>query len=168
MAVITRGFTGTRDRTVPRLPPGQHLARDFPVLSAGPTPLIPRETWQLELHREFGEPLRSWSWQDLMRLPSEDVVADIHCVTRWSKLATRWTGVSLDTFLADVDTAATHVMAHSYGGYTTNLGLEDISYGKAWVVFRYDGADLAPSTAGRSGCSSRTCTCGSQPSGSIA
>ncbi len=148
MAVITRGFTGTRDRTVPRLPPGQHLARDFPVLSAGPTPLIPKETWQLELLSEFGEPLRSWSWQDLMRLPSEDVVADIHCVTRWSKLATRWTGVSLDTLLADVDTAATHVMAHSYGGYTTNLGLEDISYGKAWVVFRYDGADLAAEHGG--------------------
>ena len=77
-----------------------------------------------------------------MALPAEDVEVDIHCVTRWSKLGTAWRGVPVDAFLEDVESTADYVMAHSYGGYTTNLPLEDLLDGKAWVVHEYDGGPL--------------------------
>ena len=83
-----------------------------------------------------------------MALPSEEVTVDLHCVTRWSKLATTWQGVSLDTLLGDVETAADFVMVHAYGGYTTNLPLADLLDGQAWIAFRYDGEDLSPPHGG--------------------
>jgi DMSO/TMAO reductase YedYZ molybdopterin-dependent catalytic subunit len=91
---------------------------------------------------------QQWSWQEFRALPAEDVTADIHCVTKWSKFGTTWRGVAVQTLLADVETAADFVLAHSYGGYTTNLPLEDLLDGKAWVVFEYDGTDLAPEHGG--------------------
>ena len=81
-------------------------------------------------------------------MPSETPTVDLHCVTRWSKLATSWRGVSLDTLLADVDTAADFAMAHSYGGYTTNLPLADLLDGQAWIVYEFEGADLEPEHGG--------------------
>jgi DMSO/TMAO reductase YedYZ molybdopterin-dependent catalytic subunit len=69
-------------------------------------------------------------------------------VTRWSKLGTQWEGVPVSTLLADVDTAADFAMVHSYGGYTTNLPLEDLLDGQAWVAYRYDGQELAPQHGG--------------------
>jgi DMSO/TMAO reductase YedYZ molybdopterin-dependent catalytic subunit len=96
---------------------------------------------------ELGQ-THQWSWPELMALPAEPVTADIHCVTRWSKLDTAWRGVSIDTLLADVDTEADYAMAHSYGGYSTNLPLEDLLDGKAWVAYEYDGEDLAPEHGG--------------------
>jgi DMSO/TMAO reductase YedYZ molybdopterin-dependent catalytic subunit len=146
MAVVTRGFTG-RGHTDPKLPPGQYLTEDFPVLSAGPTPRIDLGRWQFTLATETGA-RHTWSWQDLLALPSETVTVDIHCVTKWSKLGTHWQGVSLDTLLADVETSADYVMAHSYGGYTTNLPLADVMDGQAWIAYRYDGEDLAPEHGG--------------------
>ena len=83
-----------------------------------------------------------------MALPSETVTVDIHCVTRWSKLDTDWRGVSLDTLLADVETGADFALVHSYGGYTTNLPLEDLLDGQAWVAYEYDGDDLAAEHGG--------------------
>jgi DMSO/TMAO reductase YedYZ molybdopterin-dependent catalytic subunit len=83
-----------------------------------------------------------------MSLPSEEVTVDIHCVTRWSKLETVWRGVSVDTLLADVETVADFVLARSYGGYTTNLPLEDLLDGQAWVAFEYDGEALEPEHGG--------------------
>ena len=83
-----------------------------------------------------------------MALPAEEVTVDLHCVTRWSKLATPWTGVSLDTLLADVETTADYVLAHAYGGYTTNLPLADLLDGQAWVAYQYDGDDLEPAHGG--------------------
>ena len=83
-----------------------------------------------------------------MALPAESITVDIHCVTRWSKLDTAWRGVSLDTLLADVETDADFALAHSYGGYTTNLPLEDLLDGKAWVAYAYDGEPLAPEHGG--------------------
>jgi DMSO/TMAO reductase YedYZ molybdopterin-dependent catalytic subunit len=146
MAVVTRGFTG-RGRTDPKLPPGQYLTEDFPVLSAGPTPRIDLDKWQFTVTTETGQ-RHSWSWQDLLALPSETPTVDIHCVTKWSKFGTQWQGVSLDTLLADVETTADYVMAHSFGGYTTNLPLQDLMDGQAWVAYRYDGEDLAPQHGG--------------------
>jgi DMSO/TMAO reductase YedYZ molybdopterin-dependent catalytic subunit len=142
MGVVNRGFQGRGGADEPRLPPGQHLTDDFPVLSASVTPLIPKDKWEFTVTSETGVQ-RTWRWQDLLALPSESVVADIHCVTRWSKFGTRWEGVPVDAFLADVSTAATYVTATSYGGYTTNLPLAELRDGKAWIVYRYDGQDLA-------------------------
>jgi DMSO/TMAO reductase YedYZ molybdopterin-dependent catalytic subunit len=146
MAVVTRGFTG-RGHSDPKLPPGQYLTEDFPVLSAGPTPRIDLNKWQFTVVTEAGG-RHTWSWQELLALPSEDVTVDIHCVTKWSKLGTRWRGVSVDTLLADVESAADYVMAHSYGGYTTNLPLQDLTDGQAWIAYRFDGQDLAPEHGG--------------------
>jgi DMSO/TMAO reductase YedYZ molybdopterin-dependent catalytic subunit len=146
MAVVTRGFAGRGRRDV-NLPPGQYLTDDFPVLSAGPTPRIDLDQWSFEVVTEAGERL-AWDWSQLLALPSEDVTVDIHCVTKWSKLGTHWRGVSLDTLLSDVDTAADFVMAQSYGGYTTNLPLEDVLDGKAWVAYQYEGEPLEPEHGG--------------------
>ena len=147
MGLISRGFTGRRRSGDADLPPGQYLTEDFPVLSAGPTPRVPTEEWQFEVVTETGG-RHQWSWADLMALPAEDVTVDLHCVTRWSKLATPWTGVSLDTLLADVETTADFVLAHAYGGYTTNLPLADLLDGQAWVAYKYDGDDLEPAHGG--------------------
>jgi DMSO/TMAO reductase YedYZ molybdopterin-dependent catalytic subunit len=146
MAVFSRGFHGRRDDAA-GLPPGQYLAHDFPVLSAGPTPSIPRERWSFTVTTEAGEQ-RVWNWAQLTALPSEEPTVDIHCVTRWSKFGTAWRGVSLDVLLADVDTAADYAMAHSYGGYTTNFPLEDLLDGKAWIVYEYEGEQLEPAHGG--------------------
>ena len=139
MAVISRGFGGRQRDANPDLPPGQYLTGDFPVLSAGPTPNI--HEWSLSILTETGTK-HSWSWEELMKLPSEDVSTDIHCVTRWSKLGTSWRGVSLDTLFEDVESSRDFVMAHSYGGYTTNIPLEDLLDGQAWIAYEFDGEPL--------------------------
>ena len=141
MAIVSRGFGGRRREEAEPLPPGQYLTEDFPVLTAGPTQYVEPEDWTLTLTTDTDEQ-QTWSWQDLMALPAEDVEVDIHCVTRWSKLGTAWRGVPVDAFLEDVESTADYVMAHSYGGYTTNLPLEDLLDGKAWVVHEYDGGPL--------------------------
>ena len=89
-----------------------------------------------------------WSWGQFLALASEDITVDIHCVTRWSKLGTRWKGVSVDTLLADVETSAEFAIVYCDGGYTTNLPLKDIVDGQAWVAYQYDGADLEPEHGG--------------------
>jgi DMSO/TMAO reductase YedYZ molybdopterin-dependent catalytic subunit len=150
MTFVTRGFRGRREFDVPvgRVPPGQYVTSDFPVLSAGPTPRIPLENWRFTIT----DPLRSersWTWEDFMALPTETVTVDIHCVTKWSKLDTTWQGVSLDTLLADVtERASGHLLFHSFGGYTTNLPLGDITGGKAWIAFEYEGQPLDPEHGG--------------------
>ncbi|HEY7223805.1 MAG TPA: sulfite oxidase-like oxidoreductase [Micromonosporaceae bacterium] len=146
MAVVTRGFAGRGRRDV-NLPPGQYLTDDFPVLSAGPTPRIALDTWQLGVTTESGQ-RHAWSWPELRGLPSEEFTVDLHCVTKWSKLGTHWRGVRVETLLSDVDTAGDYVMAHSYGGYSTNVPLEDLLDGQAWVAYEYDGEPLAPEHGG--------------------
>lgn len=117
------------------------------MLSAGPTPRVPVGQWEFVVATETDQQHR-WTWQDLIALPSETVTVDIHCVTKWSKLGTTWQGVSLDTLLADVETAADYALVHAYGGYTTNLPVEDLLDGQAWIAYRYDGEDLAPEHGG--------------------
>lgn len=147
MGVVSPGFRGRRSPEQPNLPPGQYLTEGFPVLSAGPTPRVPLDEWELVITTESGQ-VHRWSWPELLALPSESVTVDIHCVTKWSKLGTTWDGVSLDTLLRDVETAADFALAHSYGGYTTNLPLEDLLDGKAWIAYRYDGDELDPEHGG--------------------
>src|SRR2546430_14500785 len=122
---VTRGFTGRRQPPGPqkdRLPPGQHLVSDFPVLSAGPTPHVDLRTWEFTIEGEVRRPIR-WSWDEFATLPAQEFVVDISCVTTWTKLDTRWRGVSLDVLLESADLApdAQFVTALCYGGYTTNL-----------------------------------------------
>jgi DMSO/TMAO reductase YedYZ molybdopterin-dependent catalytic subunit len=147
MSIFTRGFSGRGRDENPDLPPGQYLAEDFPVLSAGPTPNIHPGEWSLTIKPEAGDAKR-WSWDEFMALPAEEIDTDIHCVTRWSKLGTSWKGVSLDTLFAEVETSYDYVMAHSFGGYTTNLPLEDLLDGKAWIAYEYDGDPLEPEHGG--------------------
>ncbi|MFI1524495.1 sulfite oxidase-like oxidoreductase [Kitasatospora cineracea] len=147
MATLTPGFHGHRRTRGDRLPPGQFLTEDFPVLSAGPTPGVPLDQWEFTLTTEDGEP-RRWNWQQFLALPQQDVTTDLHCVTRWSKFDTRWRGVSLDTLLDGVATSARYALAESYGGYTTNLSLDDLRGGKAWIAHTYDGEPLAAEHGG--------------------
>jgi DMSO/TMAO reductase YedYZ molybdopterin-dependent catalytic subunit len=148
MGFVSRGFLGRRrGADDPRLPPGQYAESGFPVLSAGPTPRTRLEDWDFQIVGEIDEP-RRWSWQELTALPAETVSADIHCVTKWSKLGTTWEGVSLDTLLDGVDTSAEYALAFSDGGYTTNLPLEDLRGGHAWVVWGYEGEPLAAEHGG--------------------
>ena len=147
MGVVSRGFQGRPRRAAAELPPGQYLTEDFPVLSAGPTPRVSHDRWEFVVTTEAGARHR-WTWHELLSLPTEHPTVDLHCVTKWSKLATSWEGVSLSTLLADVDTAADFALVHSFGGYTTNLPLEDLLDGQAWLAYRYEGEDLAPEHGG--------------------
>jgi DMSO/TMAO reductase YedYZ molybdopterin-dependent catalytic subunit len=143
---VTRGFGRKRDRD-DRLPPGQYLERGFPVLSAGPTPHTPPERWTLEIAGAVSEP-RAWTWEQFKALPRETPHVDIHCVTTWSKLDTDWGGVSVDTLLDGIELEGGYVTAYCDGGYTTNLPVEDITGGKAWIADTYDGYDLEPQHGG--------------------
>ena len=140
-------FVGMRRGSSDRLPPGQYETHDFPVLSAGPTPSIPLDSWEFFLVTETGA-TRNWNWKQFRALPFEEITTDIHCVTRWSKFDTRWQGVAIDTLLDGVETSAAFAMAHSYGGYTTNVPLPDLRAGKAWIAFQFDGKDLAAEHGG--------------------
>ncbi|WP_345620821.1 sulfite oxidase-like oxidoreductase [Streptomyces ziwulingensis] len=147
MGGFSPGFHGRAHRFEGRLPPGQYPAEDFPVLSAGPTPQVPTETWSFTVTAEDGRS-RAWSWAEMMDLPQEEPAVDIHCVTRWSKFDTNWRGVSLDVLLDEVETAADFVVAESYDGYTTNLPLEELTDGKAWLAHTFDGLPLSPEHGG--------------------
>ena len=152
---ISRGFKGRAreaDQTrKERVPPGQYVTEGFPVLSAGPTPRTPLERWDFSISGEINEDLK-WTWDEFQKLQRETVKVDIHCVTKWSKLGTNWTGVSVDTLLEGVDLdgqpEVQHLIAFCDGGYTTNLPLSDIKGGKAWIAFEYDGKPLAPEHGG--------------------
>ncbi|HYK28154.1 MAG TPA: sulfite oxidase-like oxidoreductase [Streptosporangiaceae bacterium] len=148
MSPITRGFHGRRrpEADADRVPPGQFVTEDFPVLSAGPTPHTALDKWTFSI--SGGDGPQSWSWEAFRALPAENITVDIHCVTRWSKLGTNWEGVSVDTLLSQVGHNARFVMAHCDGGYTTNLPLADVTGGQAWVAFNFDGKPLQPEHGG--------------------
>jgi DMSO/TMAO reductase YedYZ molybdopterin-dependent catalytic subunit len=148
MTPITRGFSGRRRDVDPeRIPPGQYVVEDFPVLSAGPTPRTALTEWSFAIDGVLDAP-RSWDWEDFTALRSETFTVDIHCVTKWSKLGTSWTGVSIDTLLDGVDTQGAFATAWSDGGYTTNVALADLTGGRAWVVHSFDGLPLEPEHGG--------------------
>ena len=144
---VTRGFLGRRTADSSRVPPGQYVTQDFPVLSAGPTPYTQLDAWDFTIRGAVDHPV-SWSWAEFQALPREKFTVDIHCVTKWTKLDMTWSGVSLDTFLDAVPTQAPYALAFSDGGYTTNIPLADLRGGKAWVVDEYDGRPLDPEHGG--------------------
>jgi DMSO/TMAO reductase YedYZ molybdopterin-dependent catalytic subunit len=147
MGFTSPGFTGRRRSPDAKLPPGQYLTEDFPVLSAGPTPRVPLDRWTFWISTESGE-RHEWSWEDLTGLPAQTPTVDIHCVTKWSKFNTSWKGVAVESLFENVDTAADYALVHAYGGYTTNLPLDDLLDGKAWIAYEYDGAPLEPAHGG--------------------
>jgi len=149
---IARGFHKRRESAASnRLPPGQYETRDFPVLSAGPTPRVPLQQWSFTI-RGPDESSAQWSWDEFQALPRETPTVDIHCVTKWSKFDTKWEGVSVDVLLESAAkrkvASGSFVLAFSDGGYTTNVPLADVTGGKAWVVFGYDGSPLPPEHGG--------------------
>jgi DMSO/TMAO reductase YedYZ molybdopterin-dependent catalytic subunit len=145
MEMATRGFTGRRPGGVQpeRIPPGQHLVEDFPVLSAGPTPRIEQDAWTFTL--KIGpRPVKRWTWTEFNDLPMTKMTRDIHCVTSWSKLNTAWEGVIIDDILADagVEAPTPFLLAHSFDGYSTNVPLTDLVAGKAMIALKYEGRPL--------------------------
>ena len=110
-----------------RVPPGQHLAKGFPVLTYGDTPAISKDDWQFKVWGLVEN--RTFVWEDFMALPQNSFTADFHCVTTWSKLDVQWRGIKVTDFMAalEVDPAASHVMLHCYGGYTSNLACEEFA-----------------------------------------
>lgn len=149
---ISRGFRGRRRPDAPanRIPPGQHLVQDFPVLSAGPTPDVDLKTWTFALE-DGASPLAQWTWDEFNALPQTALKTDIHCVTTWSKLDTMWRGVTLDDLLEAAglsEPPGDFVMAHCDGDYTTNVPAEDLIGGKAMIATHFGGEPLAPEHGG--------------------
>ena len=145
MAIFTRGFSGRAPKERdPRLPPGQYdTGSDGPVLTAEVTPRLQLDRWTFTLDG-LVEPATTWTWAQIQALPASRYEGDIHCVTTWSKLGTNFLGVSLDVLFDQVtvaDTAA-FVLATSTTGYTTNLGLDDVRGGRAWLVWEHEGRPL--------------------------
>ncbi|MEO3385103.1 sulfite oxidase-like oxidoreductase [Mesorhizobium sp. CAU 1741] len=152
--MVTRGFVGKKPGGGPkdpteRIPPGQHLVNDFPVLTAGPTPRIATVDWAFTL-KVGPQPVKKWTWQEFNALPMTKVVRDIHCVTTWSKLDTQWEGVMVDDILADagIEPPTDFVLAHSFDGYSTNVPVADMVGGKAMVALKFGGQPLATDHGG--------------------
>ena len=149
--MATRGFTGRKGppESAGRLPPGQFLEQDFPVLSAGPTPRVSLDDWSFTL-KNGPRPVRKWSWTEFESLPRTRITRDIHCVTTWSKFDTDWEGVLVDDILeaAGIDAPTGFTLAHSFDGYTTNVPTADLVGGKAMVATRYAGQPITSDHGG--------------------
>ncbi len=146
---ISRGFKGKARNmsNIERLPPGQYETKDFPVLSAGPTPHVNLDAWDFTIYGDAGRE-RKWTWKNLQDLPSEKFKTDIHCVTKWSKFDTVWEGIPVADLLAEIEPHGNFLIAFCDGGYSTNLPVADVASGKAWLVFSYDNQPLAPEHGG--------------------
>ncbi|MEV4605276.1 sulfite oxidase-like oxidoreductase [Neorhizobium sp. LMR1-1-1.1] len=132
-----------------RLPPGQHLVKNWPVLDLGQQPSISTAQWKLEVHGFVNNPV-TLDWAAFRALPQSDMLSDIHCVTTWSRYDNNWKGVSTRDFLDLVDPReeAHSVMLTSYDGYTTNLLLSDFSSPDAIIVTDWEGAPLTEEHGG--------------------
>ncbi|MGB7060705.1 MAG: sulfite oxidase-like oxidoreductase [Geitlerinemataceae cyanobacterium] len=131
-----------------RFPPGQYLAKGFPVLTYGETPIVTPDNWEFRVWGLAKE--ATFTWADFMALPQKEFTADFHCVTRWSKLDVKWRGIKVLDFMkqVEVDPAAVHVMEHCYGGYTTNLPLEDFLKEENFFAYELDGEPLSAEHGG--------------------
>ena len=149
--MATRGFRGKRNQEEPgRVPPGQYVTNDFPVLSAGPTPRSRLADWSFALEDADRRELHRFTWKDFLALPATEITTDIHCVTKWSKLGTRWKGVSFAHLLegAGIAAPAPYVMAFCDGGYTTNVPVADLQGDQGLVAFEFEGQPLAAEHGG--------------------
>lgn len=142
-----RGRRQAKDQGIDasRVPPGQYLTSKFPVLTYGRNPEADLATWTLSIDGEVENPF-SVTWDELMAMEQKTQTVDIHCVTRWSKLDTTWTGVPIRALLerAGVKPSGTHVLAHSDGGYTTNMPIEVLDDEDVMVAHTYEGRPLDP------------------------
>ena len=131
-----------------RVPPGQYLAKGFPVLSFGATPQVATKDWMFKISGLATA--KMLGWDEFMALPQHDFTADFHCVTRWSKLDVKWRGVKVTDLmkLVELDKSATHMMQHCYGGYTTNLSLDDFLREENFFAHTLDGKPLPPDHGG--------------------
>ena len=132
-----------------RLPPGQVLTQKWPVLSYGSPPHYDLHTWRLRLHGEVQAPA-TLSWEEVRKLPSATVTADMHCVTTWSRLDNHWEGVAFKELVGLVkpDENAHFVIAHCHAGYTTSLPVEVLADDDVLIAYRHDGVDLTPDHGG--------------------
>jgi DMSO/TMAO reductase YedYZ molybdopterin-dependent catalytic subunit len=126
-----------------RLPPGQMLTERFPILHEGEVPYYDTDTWTLNVFGEVAEE-RTFTLDDLRKLPQTRIVVDIHCVTRWSKFDTAWEGVRFRDFLKliDVKPDAKHVMIHADNDYDTNIPIEDLLGDEVLLAFEFDDKPL--------------------------
>ena len=126
-----------------RLPPGQSVTLDFPVLHYGPTPGFNEATWDLRVFGDVDQEMR-WTWNEFLKLPAVKQTVDIHCVTRWSKFDTLWEGVRFSEFikLFGVKPSAKYVIAHCEYGYTTNVPLADMLDDDVLLAYKFDGQPL--------------------------
>ncbi|MDQ6611057.1 MAG: molybdopterin-dependent oxidoreductase [Gemmatimonadota bacterium] len=138
--MITRGFFGRRPsgEHAKRIPPGQHEVFDFPVLSAGPTPRVSTDNWTFTL-RIGPKPVKRWSWDEFNALPRTTMTRDIHCVTTWTRLDTKWEGVAIDDIFTDagVEPPTPFMLAHTVDDYSTNVPVADLINGKAMIALTY-------------------------------
>ena len=149
MTPVSRGFRGRAraPETSARVPPGQYVTNDFPVLSAGPTPHTALDEWTFAITGEVDEPLR-WTWEEFRALPSETVTGR-HPLRDEVVEARHHVGGRLDRHAARRSRhRAEYVVAFCDGGYTTNLPLEDVTGGKAWIAYAYGGEALDPEHGG--------------------
>ncbi|MEY2564830.1 MAG: hypothetical protein QOH88_3023 [Verrucomicrobiota bacterium] len=142
MSAVAAGVSPAvpRPRSTDRLPPGQHLTSGFPVLDLGIRPDIKLEHWRLEVTGLVEHPV-SFTWDEFNALPQFVDVSDFHCVTTWSKFDCRWTGVAFFTLaeLVQPKPEVKHVLFTSYGGYSTNVRLEDCLDDDVLIATGYDG-----------------------------
>lgn len=132
-----------------RLPPGQSPTLKWPVLSVGATPRVERTQWILSVDGAVEAPY-VLTFDDLLAEPQADWTGDVHCVTRWSKFSMRWRGVPVRALVerARARPEATHLLAHAYGGYKTNLPLSDVLEHPALIAHQAEGAPLEPDHGG--------------------
>jgi DMSO/TMAO reductase YedYZ molybdopterin-dependent catalytic subunit len=149
--VTTRGFVGKHrgGGDAARIPPGQHVTTDFPVLTAGPTRHIDTATWTFAL-KSGPRVVKTWTWAEFNALPQTEIQRDIHCVTTWTKFDTRWEGVLIDEVLRDanLDPPTRFALALSVDGYSTNVPIDDLINGKAMVALKYDGKPISADHGG--------------------
>lgn len=132
-----------------RVPPGQRLVTDFPVLQAGRVEHISDSSWTFFLSGLIDKPY-TFDWRTLLSMPAVDQVCDIHCVTGWSKLDTRWKGVRVSDLLWEVAIHRTvrHVVVHAAGSYTTNLPLEYLLQHDVLLTYEHEGQPLSAEHGG--------------------
>jgi DMSO/TMAO reductase YedYZ molybdopterin-dependent catalytic subunit len=149
--MATRGFFGRQidPAIAQRIPPGQALTTDYPVLSAGPTPRVETSSWTFTL-KVGPRPVKEWGWDEFNALPQTKMTRDIHCVTTWTKLDMRWQGVLIDDLLGDagIEPPSGFTLAHSYDGYSTNVPTADLVGGKSMVATIYEGQPLTAEHGG--------------------
>jgi DMSO/TMAO reductase YedYZ molybdopterin-dependent catalytic subunit len=132
-----------------RVPPGQRLVSDFPVLQAGSVMHVEREAWRLTIDG-LADPPATLDWTDLVSLASVDQTSDIHCVTGWTKLDTVWKGVRPSTLFENliVPSEARHVVVRAHGGWTTNLPLEELLRDDVLIAYEYEGEPISDEHGG--------------------